>query len=80
MNAIIILDNYLVQNIDMSKLFPHLTIKFSPPNVTNKHQSAETGTIAAFKVGYNSLFLRTLLGIFDTPVRYKESARLWSMH
>ena len=50
-NAVLILDNYLAHNIDMSNLFPNLTIKFLHPSVTKKHQPSEMGTIMELKLG-----------------------------
>ena len=49
-NAVININKYLMHNIDMSNLFPCLTIKFSNPNVTNNHYHADMGMIAALKV------------------------------
>ena len=67
-NEVLIFDKYLAHNIDMPKLFPRLTIKFLPTDVTKKHQPANTGMTAMLNVGYKSLFLRTLMGNFDPPV------------
>ena len=66
-NAILILDNCTAHQIDMSLLPPNLTIMFLPPNVTSRHQPADMGMIAALKAGYKSLYLHTLLCIFDIP-------------
>ena len=73
-NAILILDDCTAHKIDMSKIPKHLTIKFLPPNVTNRHQPADMGMISSLKAGYKALFLRTLLGIFDTPGGYEIAA------
>ena len=51
-NAVLILNNYLANNIDMSNLFPYLTIKFLTPNITNNHQTVNMGMTAALNIGY----------------------------
>ena len=73
-NAILILDNCSAHKFDMSMIPVKLTILFLPPNVTNRHQPADMGMIAGLKAGYKSLYLHTLLGIFDTPGGYEKAA------
>ena len=73
-NAILILDNCTAHKIDEKYLPKHLHILFLPPNVTNRHQPADMGMIAATKVGYKSLYLRTLLEIFDAPGGFEHAA------
>ena len=66
-NAILILENCTAHDIDQSRLPVHLLIKLFPPNITNRHQPADIGMIAALKAGYKYLYLRELLAIFDAP-------------
>ena len=69
-NAVLIFDNYLAQNIDMSNLLPRLKINFLPPNVTNKHQPSDMGMIAALRVYTNNcsykFFWKFLIRRVDT--------------
>ena len=73
--AILLLDNCPAHKIDMSILPYWLKIVFFPPNVTNTHQPADMGMIAALKVGYRTKMLSILLGIFDTEGGFEEAAR-----
>ena len=58
----------------MSKIPTRLTIKFLLPNVTSRHQPADMGMIAALKVGYKAMFLRSLLEIFDNEGGFEAAA------
>ena len=73
-NAILLLDNCSAHKIDEKLLPRNLHILFLPHNVTNRHQPADMGMIAGLKVGYKSLYLRTLLEIFDAPGGYEHAA------
>ena len=78
-NAILTLDNCTGHNTKQFWLTNRLGIKFLTPKVTSLHQSADMVIIAYLKVGYKALYLRKLLGIFDTPGGYKRAtvARKW---
>ena len=73
-NTILILDNCTVHDIDQSRLPNRLFIKFFPLNVTNRHQPADMGMIAALKAGYKSLYQKKLLAIFDAPQGFECAA------
>lgn len=49
-------------------------IHFFPPNLTSKHQPADMGMIAALKVGYRTLYLSSLLELFDEENGYEMAA------
>ena len=49
-------------------------IHFLPPNLTSKHQPADMGMIAALKVGYRTLYLSSLLQLFDVENGYEMAA------
>ena len=49
-----------------------LIISFHP-NVTNQHQPADMGIVAAMKVGYRAHMLSIILDIFHEPDGYKNA-------
>ena len=66
--AVLIMEHFSDNNINMYHLPPHLTTNFLPSNITSQNQPADMGMIVALKVLYNYLYLRDLLNIFDAPV------------
>ena len=69
-----LLDNCTAHYID-KHLYPYLLIiLFLPPNVTNRHQPADMGMIAAIKVGYRVNLLGILLALFDVEGGYAAAA------
>jgi DDE superfamily endonuclease len=73
-HCIMLLDNCSAHKIEESILPPWLHILFLPPNVTNKHQPADMGMIAALKAGYKTKMLSGLLDLFDAPGGYEAAA------
>ena len=70
----LLLDNcYAHKGLDKNRLPEKIVIIFFPPNVTNQHQSADMGIIAATKVGYRAHMFSILLDIFHGPDGYKNA-------
>jgi hypothetical protein len=77
--AILLLDNCSAHHgLDDGILPDKLIIIFFPPNLTNRHQPCDMGIIAAIKVGYRLILLRTMLAIFDEENGYEKVAQLRS--
>lgn len=76
--CILLLDNCTAHNMDLDKIKQRyggkLIIFFFPLNVTNKHQPADMGMIAAMKVGYRIIMLTKLLDIFEVDGGYEKAA------
>ena len=75
--CVLLLDNFSGhKDLGLGMLPNNLHIVFFPPNVTNSHQPANMGLIAALKVGYKSKMLEVLLGIFDEVGGFEEATRV----
>ena len=70
---IILIHNCTSYIMDLSQLPNNLNILFLPPNVTNLHQPTYIWMIAALKFGYNSLYIHSILLIFDKPGGFDEA-------
>ena len=65
-NDILLFDNCTSHDINVNCISYRLFVIFLPPNVTIWHQQSDMGMIALSNIGHKYLYLRKLLGIFDT--------------
>ena len=55
-------------------------IKFLLPNLTSKRRPVDRGIISCINIGYNTIMLNIMLGIFDEDRGYEMAAERRKKH
>ena len=79
-NEILIIDNCTASYMDMYYLPGQLNVKFLPKNVINTNKPSAMGMASILKVGYKSIFIHNLLGIFYSSGSYTKISVLQHCH